>query len=231
MPIIRTKNNVPQVYVSESRDFQIFTRVLDFVQNGLKFDIDSMVNVLSTNDISEEYIEYLKSKVGFFSDRFYDDTTLRKTLSAMPHILKHKGSKLGVEMCINTFLNIVGFRRGHIVSIYNNDTDYPYTIRIGIEGNEINTDILKDMLSFVIPTGYFVEFYFYTSVSSPVTHLNILSNTTYLTDTNGIIGKISKVVESTTDGDETLEDDTYGTVGLTTIKNEISTPNNNTQGG
>ena len=60
MSLIRTKNSVPQVYVSESRDFQLFTRVLDFVQNGLKFDIDSIVNVVDTQLIPTNYLDNLK---------------------------------------------------------------------------------------------------------------------------------------------------------------------------
>lgn len=223
MNIIRTKNNVPQVYVSESRDFQIFTRVLDFVQNSLKYDIDSILNVTSTNDISEEYLEYLKSKVGFFSNRFYDDETLRKTLSAFPHIIRNKGSELGIEMCINTFLNIVGFRKGYTVSIYNDGEIYDHTIRIGIEGSEINTDILKDMLSYVIPTGYYVEFYFYTSVKSPNTK-SVLRSATYIlrdTDNNesNLISRVSKGEEIGMPSGESMNVDTYGTVQLATIKN------------
>ena len=215
MAVIRTKNNVPQVYVAESRDFQLFTRVLDFVQNALKYDIDSMLNSLSTTDIAEEYLDNLKSKIGFFTDRHYDNDTLRKTLSAMPHIIRNKGSELGISMCINTFLNIVGFRKGYTVSIYNNDEQYPYTVRVGIEGSEINIDILKDMLSYVIPTGYFVEFYFYTSVGAPTTSLQFNSQPYVLEDKDYTF--ISKVRDAQLDN--ALDNDTYNTVQTATVYN------------
>ncbi len=225
MAIIRTKNNVPQVYVSESRDFQLFTRVLDFTQNALKYDIDSMLNVLSTEDISEEHLYYLQSKIGFFTNRAYDESTMRKVLAAMPYIMKYKGSEAGIEMCINTFLNIVGFRDGYLVSIYNenDDANLRYKIRIGIDGNEVNTDILKDMLSYIIPTGYFVEFYFYKDVASINTKSILHTSKTRILDDGKRVSVVSEAIEANWDDskiDETMEDDTYGTVQLSTVVKE-----------
>jgi hypothetical protein len=220
MPIIRTKNNVPQVYVSESRDFQLFTRVLDFVQNGLKYDIDAMLNSLSTRDIAENYLEHLQSKIGFFTNGHYDDSTLRKALSAMPYILRNKGSELGISMCINTFLNIIGFRRGYNVSIYHEDEVYDHTIRVGIEGSEINTDILRDMLSYVLPTGYILEFYFYTSVGTPNVVLNSQSVPYVLKDSDyKLISSVRDDTDLTTLYGDTKEreEDTYNTVQHTTV--------------
>ena len=73
MAVIRMKNNIPSPYVSESRDFQIFMRVLDFVQNSIKFDIDSISNIIDTDIISGDYVENLKSKIGFFTENIYSD--------------------------------------------------------------------------------------------------------------------------------------------------------------
>ena len=228
MAIIRTKNNVPQVYVSESRDFQLFTRVLDFVQNALKYDIDAMLNSLSTRDIAENYLEHLKSKIGFFTYGHYDDDALRKVLSAMPYIIRNKGSELGISMCINTFLNIIGFRKGYTVSIYQNDAEYPYTVRVGIEGSEINTDILRDMLSYIIPTGYVLEFYFYTSINTPEVQLNSYSKPYVLKDADyKLISRIrdttylEESVDKLPTDDKKRAADTYNTVQHTTVYNPL----------
>ena len=51
MGIFRAVDNVPSVYSTESRDFQLFLRVLDFVQNSIKYDIDTMIYSLSTEDM------------------------------------------------------------------------------------------------------------------------------------------------------------------------------------
>jgi hypothetical protein len=220
MPLIRTKNDVPQVYVSESRDFQIFTRVLDFVQNAMKYDIDSILNSISTYDISDEYIEHLIHKVGFFTDKDYDNYSLRKVLTAIPHIIRNKGSEYGISMCINTFLNIAGYRKSYTVSLYNDDDVHPYTVRIGIEGDEINTDILKDMLSYVVPCGYFIEFYFYTSVSVPDVNFNFDSHPYILKDTDyKIISTLRKDedLDTMVETSQDMNRSAYNTVQLTTV--------------
>jgi hypothetical protein len=201
--------------VSESRDFQLFTRVLDFVQNSLKYDIDSILDILSSDTISEEYVDYLKSKVGFFTNKYYDDETLRKILSAMPYIIRYKGSETGISMCINTFLNIMGYRRKHTISIYTGHDEYNYTIRVGIEGSAINTDILNDMLSYVIPTGYMVEFYFYVSTESPNNEHTINSAPQVLNPSDYLI--ISGVRGPEDPFKDDTEKDTYGTVQLSTV--------------
>ena len=48
---------IPEYYNNESRDFQIFTRVFDLVENSLKFDIDSINAVLDTDSINNSYID------------------------------------------------------------------------------------------------------------------------------------------------------------------------------
>ena len=40
--MFRLQNNVPEVYVDKSRDFQLFCRLYDSCFGGVKFSIDSM---------------------------------------------------------------------------------------------------------------------------------------------------------------------------------------------
>ena len=37
---------MPQIYINESRDFQLISRLYDVLFSGVKYDIDSMVNIL-----------------------------------------------------------------------------------------------------------------------------------------------------------------------------------------
>ena len=76
MSVFRAKNETPQVYTAESRDFQILLRVLDFVQNSIKYDIDAITDIIDTDDISGYYLDRLKNKLGFFTNNSYDDSTL-----------------------------------------------------------------------------------------------------------------------------------------------------------
>ena len=173
MAIIRTKDNIPQHYVAESRDFQLFTRILDVTQNATKFNIDSILNIIDTSTIPACYIDRLKSKLGFFTPHYYDTDTLRNILLSFPSIMKHKGSEIGIEKCVNVFLNTIGIEKGSKIDIYNEHDIYPYTIRIGVNTEISNTLALKDMLSYIIPTGYFVEIYYYENTKSPALHTEL----------------------------------------------------------
>lgn len=231
MSIIRAKNCVPQTYVSGSRDFQIFTEVLDFVQNGIKYNIDSITDTLDTETIPSEYLQNLKSKLGFFSTYLYEDSTLRKILESFPYIIKHKGSELGIHMCINTFMNILGLREGHKVEIVNrheedSENQDDYTIIIGIESTIEDTTILEDMLSYVLPIGYFVKFYFYKdSDNNPEGDTYIDSYHIITPENHSPEGHLDDWEEHTStlrSGEFIgIENDTYNTVQLSTVYDTI----------
>lgn len=213
MPIIRFKNKVPEVYISESRDFQIFIRILDIIQNSIKLDIDNMSNILSTEDISDVYIENLKSKIGFYTNKTFADNSIRLALAAFPYIIKYKGSYKGIVRCVNTFSKIMGITTEPKINIYNyyeENPEYNYTIRIGIKHKKLDTQLLDELLKYVVPTGYIVEIYFYEDTSIPnidmaftdipyqykTTGLELMSVRENKSNTNNIDSKYFNTVQS-----------------------------------
>ena len=48
MSIINVQEMTPQIYTEESRDFQLLSRLYDCVFNGMKFDTDSIVELIDT---------------------------------------------------------------------------------------------------------------------------------------------------------------------------------------
>ena len=215
MALIRTKNNVPQPYVSESRDFQIFTRVLDFSQNSVKFDIDSMINILDTDLISGNYLDRLKSKLGFFTNSTYDDRTMRIVLSAFPYIMRYKGSEEGIRRCVNTYLNVMGVDGGSRIDIYNNIATYKYTVRVGISGVPHSTQILKDMLSYVLPSGYVLEIYSYKDSGIEGIRSKFGSTVHRLVPTTQ--QEFTVVRAGDVDGGSIVQNATYNTVQLSAV--------------
>lgn len=211
MSVVRTKNYVPEVYTSESRDFQLFLRVLDFVQNSLKYDIDTMICSLSTEDMPGQYLSRLKSKVGFYCSDRYSDESLRLALSVFPFIIRYKGSKKGIVMCVNAYLKHLGLRGESKVDIYNDHPTYGYTVRIGIPSKVSDTTLLTDLLSYILPTGYFVELYFYKDAPiAPIT-MKFVDDFTYMTPTEEENTSVRSVL-----GD-ILEHQTYSTTQLGTV--------------
>ena len=91
--MFRLQEHMPDVYVNESRDFQVLCRLYDFLFNGIKFDIDSIININDAFKINERLLPLLAIKEGFFTDVQFDSKTLRYILKAFPYIIKYKGTK------------------------------------------------------------------------------------------------------------------------------------------
>ena len=95
--MFRLQNNVPDVYVQESRDFQLFCRLYDACFNNVKFSTDSLARSTSTYDCDARLLELLKTKLGLFTAIELDEHELRCLLSSFPTIMRYKGSRRGVE--------------------------------------------------------------------------------------------------------------------------------------
>lgn len=166
--LIRTQERVPEVYVNDSRDFQVLCRAYDVLYNMVKFDIDSMTKALTASDIRSNVLPLLQTKVGFFTNKVVDDESLRGILGAFPIILKNKGSLLGIKQAVNVWLKIAHLETSVDVSIFTKTGGYigqveihPYTVAVGIRSRTKDLTILKEILKYVIPTGFGLYFYFY----------------------------------------------------------------------
>lgn len=223
MSIIRIANLLPEIYNSESRDFQLFTHILDLVQNSIKFDIDHIIKIINTEEISSEYLDNLKTKVGFFTSNIYTADELRFVLSAFPWLMKYKGSKQGIILCVNTFLKARGVHGTPLVEINN----YPdYTIKIGISTSRVDTTLLEDILSYIVPSGYLYEIYFYKDTKLPNTpdkfNTDVYANSTTtgaynIANENSTTETINSILST---GNKIDANKYYNTIGVGIINNE-----------
>lgn len=183
--LIRMQNNVPETYVNQSRDYQLLCRLYDVVMNGVKYNIDALGNITDNAHIQSNLLSLLQTKVGFFESEVTDDK-LRYLLDAFPYIMKNKGSLKGIEQVLNVYLKM-----NHIntpVQVFVNTQDC--TIIVTIKSNVIlDTKIIEDVMNYVIPTGYSVEYHFVADmVTSPViTDINQEITKYKLTQYNSIV--------------------------------------------
>lgn len=176
--IFHLEYNVPDVYVNGSRDFQLFCKLYNLCINASKYDVDSLINIVDTELCRETVLQNLSSRIGYISDYELDSDDLRYLLRAFPIIIKNKGTKLGIIQAVNTFLKLSGVIANIDVSITNNKSgseNDSYIIRILITSDPFSLDerILREILRFVIPTGYIVEIEFVAKPEFQLT--NILS--------------------------------------------------------
>lgn len=177
MSVFRLSENVPKVYVDESRDFHLLCNLFDSLQNSIKYDIDTMLNVADTSKCPEAYIPFLQSKLGFISQNKYSTTTLRIVLQLFPLLIRWKGSKEGVYTAI-----LVYRRAKHVhcdISVVFDNTDY--SILVSINTVELlDISLLKDLLNYVVPAGYKLKYQFYAK-EAPTDKLSVRNTTSYNT--------------------------------------------------
>ena len=184
MKLIRTQDNVPSCYLSESRDFQLLCRLYDCIINGVKFDNDSIINVIDTDRCSDRVLQLLQSKLGFFTNEDLTDDDIRKVLRAFPVIIRNKGSKKAIEQALYVYLKINGINTDIDIKIINKDAISPYTIQIGIRSSLKDTRVLDEIFKYILPSGYVFSYIFYTSIKETDDVFdNILSKVVYTDDT------------------------------------------------
>ena len=62
MAIFRLQSNVPEIYINESRDFQLLCRLYDCVLGGVKLDIDTLENIIDTRSCNSILLQLLELK-------------------------------------------------------------------------------------------------------------------------------------------------------------------------
>ena len=151
--MFRLQNNVPEVYVDNSRDFQLFCRLYDSCFGGVKFSIDSISRLTNTKQCDSSILELLKTKLGLFSTVEVDATELRYLLQAFPTIMRYKGSKRSVE-----YIKVLYTKMYSNVSVPEVEYGADCTLRFIFSEPPKNDKLLLELLKYVLPTGYIVSY-------------------------------------------------------------------------
>lgn len=152
--MFRVENNVPDVYVNESRDFQLFSKLYDLVFQASRFSIDSMEQISDTMHCNDNLLSLIATKVGFFTDLRLTSKADRLILSAFPHIMKYKGSSKSIHLVANLFGRIVN--TNVFVEFDRNDNN---KVTILFEKYTSNIELLRELLEYIRPTGLLIEFH------------------------------------------------------------------------
>ena len=173
MSLIRLQDNVPEPYVTRSRDFQLLLRLYDCLINGVKSDVDSIINITNTSKIRANILPLLQTKLGFFTNHEFNDDVLRYILTVFPRIIRNKGSLKAVEEAVNLFMKISNVRDSVVVRLLEESEIVQgvrvpdHTIVIGLSSSEVeNLDILNEVLKYIIPSGFGVYFYFFNALGN-----------------------------------------------------------------
>ena len=177
MAIFRLQENMPDVYVRKSRDFQLLCNSFDAVFNSVKNDIDSITNVVDTRLCSERLLPLLQTKLGFFTNKHLTATELRTVLQAFKYIVRDKGSRTGIREAIEVFLKVANASNKSRIQIVDNFVSIDghtsetrpgntYIVEVAIEGQQVDTTLLTELLKYVLPAGYQLKYSFYNATQT-----------------------------------------------------------------
>lgn len=151
--MFRVENNVPEVYIRESRDFQMFSRLYDLVFQSARFSIDSLETASDTMRCNDALLPLIAKKVGFFTDLKLTSNADRQLLSAFPYIINYKGSLAGIQLVANLFERIMNTK----VTV---ELNYEDSSRVTIVFDKYapNVTLLYSLLDYIRPTGLIVDY-------------------------------------------------------------------------
>ena len=210
--MFRLQNNVPSTYIEQSRDFQLFCRLYDCINNGVQFDISTITDILDPIKVNDRVVKLLATRVGFITDIDIDNTVLRYILSAYPYIIKNKGTRKGIEAAVNAILHAEHSIKAATVEIINkpaegsNQAEYSVNIYTPIILSSKTKKALNELLKYILPVGYIFDILPYDKLSGnepletdlTLTTSNIIAVQGPLTTTSSVRGSNSKYIDEKT---------------------------------
>ena len=194
--MFRISEKVPEVYMKESRDFQILPRIDDLLFLGEHYDISTIQELNNPKKCRNSCLKYLAEKVGFYTDKYIPDNVLINIISAFRTALKNKGTDLGIQQAVIAILKaensidppkIVYTRSDSSLQYYEQ-----YTINIYTPIKIINEVALREFLKYIIPAGYNYNIYAYDSseTEGEATRINTVGQLGFLNTSFGVLGGI-----------------------------------------
>lgn len=175
--MLRTQNNVPEVFPNKSRDFQLFCRLYDVAFSGVKQSIDSMQQITDTTRCNSALLELLSDKLGFFTSAGSSDEELRYILNAFPTIIRYKGSQRALNYTVNLYTRLIAaMTTASEISV--DIINGKYIIEVSSSEKIYNSKLLAELLRYILPGGYSVD-YFETYTAETVTSFTAKSALSY----------------------------------------------------
>ena len=159
--MFRIQNNVPEVYVNDSRDFQLISRIYDMIFAGVKYNIDSLKHASNTQEINSQLLNLLRYKLGFFTNTDIDNEKLRHILHIFPAVIHKKGTLQGIKETLNLWFRVNNKPEAVKSIIKNKDL---YCIEIDLDTDSFDTSLLDELFRYLLPTGYYLKYRFVSQV-------------------------------------------------------------------
>ena len=155
--LFKLEENVPDVYVEMSRDFQLLCRVYNILVNSNIITQSKIRQQLNIEQIDDKLLKLLAGRLGFNSDNYIPTEVMRSILLQFPFMIKNKGTKVGIEQAIKSVIK----QTSKVNSVYVSDiTIATGEIKVIVESDDasaVDMSYLSNVLKYVVPVGYTVN--------------------------------------------------------------------------
>ena len=152
--MIKLQDLTPEVYYKQSRDFQYLGRLYDTVLNAIKTNTDMIYDIPASDAAGSKMIDLLALTLGFKSRHNYSVNQLAAICSIFPLILRYKGTEYAIDMVVRALLSVEGIIKKYSIT-QDLDDKYKWYIIVPLELKDLN--LLKDLLTYIIPAGISCE--------------------------------------------------------------------------
>lgn len=154
MPQFRLENNVPNVYVDESRDFQLLCRLLDVYLDGCKGSASYIKYQREISTCSEQLLYAIANMQGFTTNMYIPPNVLRNILEVFPYCIKRKGTREAIRVAAYAVLSADRLIYDIIVNTYADNDGFNYYVEILCNTRSEYLPYLTEVLRFIVPAGW-----------------------------------------------------------------------------
>lgn len=170
--LFKLEENVPDVYVEMSRDFQLLCRVYNILVNSNIITQSKIRQQLNIEQIDDKLLKLLAGRLGFSSDNYIPTEVMRSILLQFPFMIKNKGTKVGIEQAIKSVIK----QTSKVNSVYVSDiTIATGEIKVAVQSDDasaVDMSYLSNVLKYVVPVGYTVNVAVSQTPTSPTVARN-----------------------------------------------------------
>lgn len=149
---------VPEIYVKKSRDFQLYCKLLELIANDAKYNADTITDIYDPYKCNNRMLELLCTLYNYQPRREISDHDLRLILVNYPFLIKHKGSRLGIEAAISLAVKLTGKKIDWSYSILTKDGEgnSKHSVYVNMS-SDYDKNYLHEFLELVLPVGFTIE--------------------------------------------------------------------------
>lgn len=189
----KIEKNVPDVYVSESRDFQLLCRVLDIYLVGCLNRASNMKYQLDLDKCSENLLWAIANMQGFVTNVYIPPNVLRNICKVFPYCIKRKGTAEAIRVASYAVLSTDRLIYDIAVDVRRDEGgSQSYTLYVECETQSgYQSDYLQyldEVLRFLVPAGWGIRYALLARTIVPVEDSSSYSD--MFTRLSGITGRI-----------------------------------------